>query len=225
METTEHGLSYLELKYNLLASYCQFLSVFILLKLEGGTSLATHPVVDRLLYLKTLLERLRPLDQKLQYQVDKLLRTAALAESGVALDAAAPGKEDGMLYKANIENMVDKDDESEEGSEESEEGLQEDESEIEEDSEESEAGKKKAKDAKKPEVFKAAKLNPVLYEDKETKRARRQELFSKKNVLRSDYVAELRRELYDLPEEVHLGGMSSQRTRFAREQDQLEKLE
>ena len=65
----------------------------------------------------------------------------------------------------------------------------------------------------------------MLYEDKETKRARRQELFSKKNALRSDYVAELRRELYDLPEEVHLGGMSSQRTRFAREQDQLEKLE
>jgi len=113
--------------------------------------------VDRLLYLKTLLERLRPLDQKLQYQVDKLLRTAALAESGVALDAAAPGTEDGMLYKANIENMVDKDDESEEESEESEEGVQEDESEIEEDSEDSEAGKKKAKDAKKPEVFKAAK--------------------------------------------------------------------
>ena len=112
VDTTEHGLSYLELKYNLLASYCQFLSVFLLLKLEGGiTSLATHPVVDRLLYLKTLLERLRPLDQKLQYQVDKLLRTAALAESGVALDTAATilGKEDGMLYKANIENMVGKD--------------------------------------------------------------------------------------------------------------------
>jgi hypothetical protein len=132
-----------------------------------------------------------------------------------------------MLYKANIENMVDndKDDESEE---ESEEGVQEDESEIEEDSEGSDGsdgGKKKAKDAKKPQVFKAAKLNPVLYEDKETKKARRQELFSKKNALRSDYVNELRREIYDLPEEVHLGGMSSQRTRFGREQEQLEKLE
>lgn len=61
VETTYHGLSYLEMKYNLLASYCQFLSVFILLKLEGK-SVATHPVVERLLYFKTLLERLRPLD-------------------------------------------------------------------------------------------------------------------------------------------------------------------
>ena len=65
----------------------------------------------------------------------------------------------------------------------------------------------------------------MLYEDKHTKKARRQELFSKKNALRSDYVADLRREFLDLPDEVHLGGMSSQRTRFAREQDQLERLE
>ena len=38
-------------------------------------------------------------------------------------------------------------------------------------------------------------------------------------------MSELRRELYDLPEEVHLGGMATQRTRFAREQEQLERLE
>ena len=43
--------------------------------------------------------------------------------------------------------------------------------------------------------------------------------------MHSDYVNELRREIYDLPEEVHLGGMSSQRTRFAQEQEQLDKLE
>ena len=80
VDTTKHGLSYLEMKYNLLLSYCSFLSLLILLKLEG-TSISHHPVIDRLLYIKTLLERLRPLDLKLQYQVDKLLRTAALAES------------------------------------------------------------------------------------------------------------------------------------------------
>jgi U3 small nucleolar ribonucleoprotein protein LCP5 len=68
--------------------------------------------------LKTLLERLRPLDQKLQYQVDKLLRTAALAESGVSLQEAAV-KGDGMLYKANIENMVMDEGDAEEESDES----------------------------------------------------------------------------------------------------------
>jgi hypothetical protein len=68
-------------------------------------------------------------------------------------------------------------------------------------------------------------MNPVLYEDAQTKRERRQELFTKKNALRSDYVNDLRRELFDLPDEVHLGGMSAQRTRFSREQEKLERLE
>ena len=80
VETTKHGMSYLEMKYNLLLSYCSFLSVFVLLKLEGKP-VRDHPVISRLLHIKVLLERLRPLDQKLQYQVDKLLRTAALAEA------------------------------------------------------------------------------------------------------------------------------------------------
>lgn len=32
---TKHGMTYLEMKYNLLCSYCQFLSLYLLLKLEG----------------------------------------------------------------------------------------------------------------------------------------------------------------------------------------------
>lgn len=67
------------MKYNLLLAYCQFLSAFILLKLEGR-DVKDHPVIKRLIHIKILLERLRPLDQKLQYQIDKLMRTAALAE-------------------------------------------------------------------------------------------------------------------------------------------------
>jgi hypothetical protein len=57
-------------------------------------------------------------------------------------------------------------------------------------------------------VFRASKLNPVMYEDKETKKQRRDELFQRKRTGRSDYVNELRREMLDLPDEVHLGGMA-----------------
>ncbi len=77
----------------------------------------------------------------------------------------------------------------------------------------------------KKDVFKAAKLNPVLYEDSQTKKERRMQLLAKKKASHSDYVNELRREIYDLPEEVHLGGMSTQRTRFMREQEQIERFE
>jgi hypothetical protein len=69
------------------------------------------------------------------------------------------------MYKPNIENMVDEEDDEDNEQEGS------DESEI-EDSDESENETKK-KDSKKPEVFKAAKLNPMMFEDKETKKQRR----------------------------------------------------
>jgi hypothetical protein len=79
VDSTKHGMTYLEMKYNLLLSYCQFLSFYILLKTEGAST-KDHPVIGRLLHIKTLLERLRPLDLKLQYQIDKVVRAAALSE-------------------------------------------------------------------------------------------------------------------------------------------------
>ncbi len=63
----KHGMTYMEMKYNLLNQYCQYLSVYMLLKLEGHAHIDQHPVIKRLLYIKTLLEKLRPLDAKLQY--------------------------------------------------------------------------------------------------------------------------------------------------------------
>jgi len=76
---TKHGMTYLEMKYNLLLSYCTFLSFYLLLKLEGK-SVAEHPVVFKLTHIKTLLEKLKPLDQKLQYQIEKAVRTAAIGK-------------------------------------------------------------------------------------------------------------------------------------------------
>ena len=58
---TEGGMSYLEMKYQLMLQYCQFLSVYLLLKLEGK-SVVDHAVIQRLVKLKLLLEKLRPMD-------------------------------------------------------------------------------------------------------------------------------------------------------------------
>jgi hypothetical protein len=77
---TKHGMSYLEMKYNLMLSYCSFLTYYLLLKLEGKR-VENHPVVGKLVHIKTLFEKLRPLDAKLQYQIDKMLKQAALAET------------------------------------------------------------------------------------------------------------------------------------------------
>lgn len=82
----------------------------------------------------------------------------------------------------------------------------EEESQIDEDLEgeqvdDSESEQEEQKDIKK--IYKAAKLNPVFYEDKSTKKARREELQSKKRLSNTGYVEELKKELYDLPEELH----------------------
>lgn len=67
------------MKYNLMVTYCNLLSFYMLLRVEAK-NVSDHPVVKRLIHVKLLLEKLRPLDQKLTYQVDKLVRQAVLGE-------------------------------------------------------------------------------------------------------------------------------------------------
>lgn len=75
---TKDGLSYLEVKNVLLLSYAMYVLVFVLLKCEGK-SVRGHPVVGRLLEVRTYLDRMQPLDKKLAGQVAKLLEAARLA--------------------------------------------------------------------------------------------------------------------------------------------------
>jgi hypothetical protein len=54
-------------------SYCANIVVYLMLKADGR-SVAEHPVMRKLLECRLLLDKLRPLDGKLKYQIDKLLR-------------------------------------------------------------------------------------------------------------------------------------------------------
>lgn len=97
---TKHGMSYLEMKYNLMLSYVILLSFYMLLKLSGK-EVSSHPVVKRLIHHKLLLEKLRPLDQKLTYQVEKLVRQAVLGEV-----EGDPNQDDQRLaHRPNVEML------------------------------------------------------------------------------------------------------------------------
>jgi len=74
-------------------------------------------------------------------------------------------------------------------------------------------------------VFRPSKLNPVYYEDKDTKRQKREELNSKRKMARSDYVETLRKEIYEEPEEIHLGGIANKKSAFMRQMETMESLE
>lgn len=77
---TAEGVSYLEAKHLLLLHYCVNIVFYLLLKAEGR-AVREHPVIARLLELRAYLEKIRPIDKKLQYQMDKLLLAAQLQVS------------------------------------------------------------------------------------------------------------------------------------------------
>ncbi len=77
--STSKGMSFLELKCQLLLSYCTHAVFYLLLKAEGGgtTNVSSHPVIKQLVHIRTILEKMRPIEKKLKYQIDKLLKQAS----------------------------------------------------------------------------------------------------------------------------------------------------
>lgn len=70
---THEGLSYLEMRSQLLLCYLQYLCYYVLLKLHGRSA-KDHPVLDRLVELRMLLTQLKPIESRLQPQIQRLLR-------------------------------------------------------------------------------------------------------------------------------------------------------
>jgi U3 small nucleolar RNA-associated protein 3 len=75
------GITFLDVKFHLLLNYCTNVAFYLLLKAEGR-SVREHPVILQLVKTRTLLEKLRPLDKKLSYQIDKLLKLAQSLDTG-----------------------------------------------------------------------------------------------------------------------------------------------
>jgi len=110
---TTDGISYLEAKHLLLLNYCQSL-VYYLLRKANGFSIAGHPVVQSLVEIRLFLEKVRPIDKKLQYQIQKLTRVSTSAVDKVGLsekeeDATTTQKEEDLLkYRPNPDMLVSK---------------------------------------------------------------------------------------------------------------------
>jgi len=58
------GRTYLEMKYNLMLSYSTYLNFYLLMKVEG-MNIDNHPVIFKLAHIKSLFEKLKPLDEKM----------------------------------------------------------------------------------------------------------------------------------------------------------------
>lgn len=76
------------------------LSYYMVLK-TTGKAVKDHPVVDELIRLRTVMEKMRPLERKLKYQIDKLLKAPGGSGAGGAADP--------LKMRANIADLADSD--------------------------------------------------------------------------------------------------------------------
>lgn len=172
---TSKGLSFLDLRYHMLLFYLQDLTHLISIKTEGGR-IKDSEALDRVVTVRTVLEKMRPLDHKLKYQIDKLVRTAvtgSLAEN------------DPLQLRPNPENLLSKLSESE----------------SEDDAENKTASDKKAAHTRK---YVPPKIAPMHYDgdmtEADKKKAQAERL--RRAALRSSVIQELRRQYSDAPEEI-----------------------
>eukprot|EP01060_Flectonema_neradi_P033581 TRINITY_DN5678_c0_g1_i1.p1 TRINITY_DN5678_c0_g1~~TRINITY_DN5678_c0_g1_i1.p1 ORF type:complete len:551 (+),score=172.20 TRINITY_DN5678_c0_g1_i1:44-1696(+) len=96
---TNDGVGFLELKLHLFITYLMNLSFYLLLKAEGKP-VKDNPVVKKLIELRAYIDKLKPIEKKLQYQISRLLSKAALQESGGA---------DTSTDRANLSALADVD--------------------------------------------------------------------------------------------------------------------
>ncbi|KAF3337249.1 neuroguidin [Carex littledalei] len=110
---TSEGISYLEAKHLLLLDYCQSI-VYYLLRKAKGLSIEGHPVVRNLVEIRLFLEKIRPIDKKLDYQIQKLTKAAegGPAPEKIVTSNKELGKsqkeEDPLKFRPNPEMLVSK---------------------------------------------------------------------------------------------------------------------
>ncbi|CAJ1082448.1 neuroguidin isoform X2 [Xyrichtys novacula] len=176
--STSKGLSFLDLRYHLLLFYLQDLVHLVSLKTEG-VKIKGSEALNRVVTIRTVLEKMRPIDHKLKYQIDKLVRTAvtgSLAEN------------DPLQLRPNPENFISKLSESEESDGETENKT----------ASEKKAAHSHSKKYVPPKIAAVHYDGDMTEADKKKAQAERQ----RRAALRSSVIQELRQQYSDAPEEI-----------------------
>jgi len=99
---TDEGISFLDAKNQILLSYMTYMSYYILLK-SLGVPVRNHPIIERLVELRLIFEKMRPVESKLKHQIDKLLQIAASPQKN---DAPRGPNPDRIVTKENDEDEI-----------------------------------------------------------------------------------------------------------------------
>lgn len=190
---TKEGLSFLDTKNQLLVAYLTYLSYYVLLKTHG-VAVTDHPVIERLVEVRLLLEKLKPIDDRLRLQINRLLQ---LAHEKSVKDADA-GDEEFAPARPRPDLLL---------------GVGEERDDADASTEEEEREKPKGKKASRSnedegkQVYKPPKILAMEYhaEDQVNKvkeKAERELRRAAERLKRSELVRAVREEVGDAPEEV-----------------------
>ncbi|KAM7000944.1 neuroguidin [Passerculus sandwichensis] len=94
---TRQGVSLLEVRAQALLGYLQDLALLVGAKARGESLRSAGAARERLLETRVVLEKLRPLEQRLKYHLEKLLRAAA---------SGGRGAEDPLSFRPAPSNMA-----------------------------------------------------------------------------------------------------------------------
>ncbi|KAI7887433.1 hypothetical protein K492DRAFT_155022 [Lichtheimia hyalospora FSU 10163] len=177
---TNKGVSFLEVKYQLMLQYITQLAYIVHMKLSGR-SIQQHPVIESLVELRVILDKMKPVEAKLKYQIDKLVRAAVM---GTQQQPPSQQEEDPLAFKPNPMNLLARDDDEDNEEEEEEE-----------------------EDVKKG-VYRPPKMAPVVFDEDGTKASKRekQEARLREKASRSRVIRDLMADMNDAPEESDVHG-------------------
>lgn len=220
-EIGKHGkiddeiVDFLQVKQQLLISYCMNVTFYIYMK-SLGLSVRNHPVLRQLLELRYCMEKMRPLEGKLKYQIDRLVNLRTLDAEGVRNATLRPnlsamlegsddeGQDESKSYeqvnkrgkqnsRIKLNNRVAEDDDEEitipSSDDEKESNHSENESEdVNEDEDEVKPSKEK---------YRPPKIASVKYDDNESKADKRErQLEMKRKRLRNSEILQAMKEQY-----------------------------
>lgn len=198
---TEGGISYLEAKHLLLVNYCQSL-VYYLLRKAKGLSIEGHPVVRSLVEIRLFLEKIRPIDKKCGYRIERLIAAAASdvgkAQTTEKTTEATKKSEDLLTYRPNPDMLV---------------------------------GKTNTADDDNGGVYRPPKFAPTIMENdkktKEERNAQRKEKDTLRRVRNSEFARHIVAEVEDRPEEVRetFGAESRELSKFSEKWEKREQQE
>lgn len=171
---TNSGLSFLEMKNHVMLDYLANLT-YVMLRKCSGKSINGEKAIERICEDRTVLEKMKPIEKKLRYQIDKALK---VAESGQL------SSDDPLNFRPNIGALQQNDDD-------------EDESSSDDDDDEARPNKNKSSSSGR---YVPPKNVPAFMDDAETLEKNEEERKKKRNLSKS-IVEDLRRQHLDLPEE------------------------